>query len=861
MQLDTFPTPSAGMAGSPSEPDMARTEAAEINGQRPLAVDLEGGGGGALVGMLHAGFDVAASCDISPLCSEIISWNHRGPDRLVPGAAEVLPVTTDLHEADPLTLMTEWGVRPEEVRWIHASPPCQDHSYKGFRRRSGRGHDLLLVPLKWAQSCPNAYITVENVRGVQDSRRFKELLLGLREMGRETCVYEVNAAWYGVPQHRRRVWLVSAPPGLPCPAVPAPTCDPMRPRTWAWAMTSPRPIEEVDDNRFLRGTPWHRCLLPRIPPEGTSADITDPETRSWLLLRYADRLLKFIKRLQVRRPVPCVLTSPLINRLLTHCHPFLNRASTVREMARFQAFPDAYIFPPNIHDAYRIIGEAVPPPMAEAFGLEILRAMGEPGGASRPCMASDHDAASQVTVPPQGYSIICGDAASVLRRMPSGCAQCVITSPPYYGLRDYGVAGQIGNEPSPEEYFRRVRDVFVELLRVVVPDGVLWIVVGETYRNGSPLRLSDRLIDELVESGWIFVSRNIWSKPNPVPQGVRNRPVLSHEYILQFARQRRFRCDFHPLRQPAVTKPHSHGRGRHQWIEGSATQRAASEEPERVWAKDGLRAFRSVWTITNRRCPVPHVAPFPAELAVPPILSSSAPGELVLDPFMGSGTVGVVTLRHGRRFCGIDLNAQNCEMAQQRIQSSLLATAAGATDQPCDTPRRPASSVEWYTPASIFRALGLKFDLDPASPGETIVPWIPVARCLTRKEDGLAQEWSGRVWLNPPFGRGVGEWVQRFADHHNGVMLLPSNTETQWFHQHVLRCDALLFVKRRISFVPGNGNGKAGSPDFGCLLVACGSRCVEALRHCGLGLFVDLKGGGTASGLDLRGRSGRGGAA
>lgn len=282
-----------------------------------------------------------------------------------------------------------------------------------------------------------------------------------------------------------------------------------------------------------------------------------------------------------------------------------------------------------------------------------------------------------IAIPREGYDLFCGDAASVLQRMPAHCAQCIATSPPYYGLRDYRAADQIGREPTVDAYIERLATVFLELRRVLAADGVCWVVIGEKYRNGMSLRLSDRLIDAMTKDGWLFVSRNIWFKPNPLPENVSKRPAQSHEYLLQFVQSAVYKCDFRPLRVQAKTMPHSHGGGRHAIIEGSGARDAAARQSKRIWAKDGKRAFRSVLTVQIQPCPVPHVAAYPEELILPAVLSSCSSNDLVLDPFVGSGTTGIVALRSGRRFVGIDVNGSYCAMARERIDRALMVPTNG----------------------------------------------------------------------------------------------------------------------------------------------------------------------------------------
>ena len=155
---------------------------------------------------------------------------------------------------------------------------------------------------------------------------------------------------------------------------------------------------------------------------------------------------------------------------------------------------------------------------------------------------------------------------------------------------------------------------------------------------------------------------------------------------------------------------------------------------------------------------------------------------------------------------------------------------------------RAGGPTEWYTPPDIFTALAMTFDLDPCSPGASIVPWIPARTHYTKADDGLQQAWHGRVWLNPPYGPGLERWLQRFTDHRNGIALVFARTDTQWFHTYAARADALCFTRGRIRFVsPAVPRTDGTGPGCGSVLLAQGNPCVESLRRSGLGLLIDLR--------------------
>lgn len=141
---------------------------------------------------------------------------------------------------------------------------------------------------------------------------------------------------------------------------------------------------------------------------------------------------------------------------------------------------------------------------------------------------------------------------------------------------------------------------------------------------------------------------------------------------------------------------------------------------------------------------------------------------------------------------------------------------------------RGNQNVDWYTPSWVFERLGLQFDLDPCQP-ESGVPWIPAARWYTLLDDGLVSPWTGRVWLNPPYGKHTAAWLAKMHEHRNGVALVFARTDCAWFHDSVAQADAILFLRGRIRFVDGLGVTQGGGPGSGSMLVAWGQDCVSAL--------------------------------
>ncbi len=258
--------------------------------------------------------------------------------------------------------------------------------------------------------------------------------------------------------------------------------------------------------------------------------------------------------------------------------------------------------------------------------------------------------------------LIMGDAHAVLDAMPAKSVQTVITSPPYWSLRDYGIDGQIGLEASVYDFIDALADLFDSVQRVLKDDGTLWLNIGDSYTSGgrtwrapdkkNAARAMDqrpatpeglkpkdligvpwRLAFALQERGWFLRSDIIWNKPNCQPESVRDRPTRSHEYVFLLSRSERYLYNVDAVRGP------------------------------------NDRRVRTVWDVKTQ--PVPeasgHFATFPTALVDPCVLMGSNVGDVVLDPFMGSGTTALSAGLLGRRFAGIELNPDYLEMTRQRL--------------------------------------------------------------------------------------------------------------------------------------------------------------------------------------------------
>jgi len=298
------------------------------------------------------------------------------------------------------------------------------------------------------------------------------------------------------------------------------------------------------------------------------------------------------------------------------------------------------------------------------------------------------------------YDIRQGQALDELRELPDESAQTCVTSPPYWGLRDYDVDGQLGLEDTPEKYVDRLVGIFQEVRRVLADDGTLWLNLGDSYANkggsgpqgdngaradrtytadeapekmGPTLKPKDlvgipwRVAFALQEAGWWLRSDIIWHKPNPMPESVQDRPTSSHEHIFLLAKSEQYFYDADAIGEPLEGEPHAPGNKTH----GRITPDNCVDEPDRVWGERGWKNKRNVWEVTTKPYPDAHFAVYPPDLIEPCILAGSAEGDTVLDPFAGSGTTGAVAARHGRDFVGIELNDEYIDMANCRIAGAL----------------------------------------------------------------------------------------------------------------------------------------------------------------------------------------------
>ena len=298
-------------------------------------------------------------------------------------------------------------------------------------------------------------------------------------------------------------------------------------------------------------------------------------------------------------------------------------------------------------------------------------------------------------------TILYGDCRETLKNLTNSSVQMCVTSPPYYGLRDYGgEKNQIGQEQSPEDFIDELVKVFREVRRILKDDGTLWLNIGDSYYNYRPSKgksypkqtvsktkqdlpdysskrnnkLSNLKEKDLIgipwmlafalrADGWYLRQDIIWHKPNPMPESVKDRCTKSHEYIFLLSKSKKYYYD-----NEAIKEPVKQDWGTRNRANGKYHNSGSGLQPHSGLTKSyTTKNKRSVWSITNKPYKQAHFATFPPDLIVPPILAGSKKGDIVLDPFMGSGTTGMVAKQHGRYFIGCELHDDYSELIRQRM--------------------------------------------------------------------------------------------------------------------------------------------------------------------------------------------------
>jgi site-specific DNA-methyltransferase (adenine-specific) len=311
-----------------------------------------------------------------------------------------------------------------------------------------------------------------------------------------------------------------------------------------------------------------------------------------------------------------------------------------------------------------------------------------------------------------GVTIHNGDCIEVLRTIPDESVQCCVTSPPYWGLRDYGHDGQIGLEATPGAYVGRMVEVFREVRRVLREDGTLWLNLGDSYtagagnRNGmnsSSLQGSKdhgrgcmsekplsgissglsakqlvgipwRVAFALQADGWYLRQDIIWHKPNPMPESVTDRCTKAHEYVFLMAKSQRYYYDAEAISEAGAWCGKQLGivRGKKVRAESMGRKPSGNEVAGADATSPDRRNRRSVWTVCTKPYSGAHFAVMPPDLVKPCILAGCPEGGVVLDPFMGSGTVAAVAQDAGRRAIGIELNPEYCKLIAKRFKQRRI---------------------------------------------------------------------------------------------------------------------------------------------------------------------------------------------
>lgn len=303
--------------------------------------------------------------------------------------------------------------------------------------------------------------------------------------------------------------------------------------------------------------------------------------------------------------------------------------------------------------------------------------------------------------------ILVGNNIDRIKELADNSVQCVVTSPPYWGLRDYGADGQIGLEESPSVFIENLCKVFDEIWRVLKDDGTLWVNLGDSYAGsgkGSPgnfgkhapsgsarhlehkhsgivpdgLKAKDlvgipwRFAFAMQDRGWYLRQDIIWHKPNPMPESVTDRCTKSHEYIFLLSKKPKYYFNNEPIREPIKETNSGKINGvRARTASGPLGGENQNNMETRIYSEIKGANKRSVWAVTTKPYKEAHFATYPPDLIEPCILAGSKEGDLVLDPFSGSGTTGEVALRHNRHYIGLELNPEYAEISRKRISEAI----------------------------------------------------------------------------------------------------------------------------------------------------------------------------------------------
>lgn len=295
--------------------------------------------------------------------------------------------------------------------------------------------------------------------------------------------------------------------------------------------------------------------------------------------------------------------------------------------------------------------------------------------------------------------VIVGDNRETLRNLPDQSVQTVVTSPPYWGLRDYGEDDQIGLEQTPQEFIEQLCLVFDEIWRVLKDDGTVWVNLGDSYAqsgqggggsygnerpgwtsNGRKapqgLKQKDlvgipwRFAFAMQDRGWYLRQDIIWAKPNPMPESVTDRCTKSHEYIFLLTKKPKYYFDNEAIKEDSIWSNDARAGAGRLAYEGKRQGQDGTGQEAFVTITD-KRNKRSVWTVNTKPYKEAHFAVYPTELIEPCILAGSKEGDIILDPFSGSGTTGEVALKHGRNYIGLELNPEYAKLSEKRLTDAI----------------------------------------------------------------------------------------------------------------------------------------------------------------------------------------------
>jgi site-specific DNA-methyltransferase (adenine-specific) len=282
--------------------------------------------------------------------------------------------------------------------------------------------------------------------------------------------------------------------------------------------------------------------------------------------------------------------------------------------------------------------------------------------------------------------VLLGDVRHVLLNIPYNSIQAIVTSPPYFGHRNYTnedvCEQEIGREKCLSDYVNNIVECFDVMKTKLKEDGLLWLNLADTYKNKELLGVPWRVAFALKDRGWILRSDIIWKKPNAMPSCIKNRPTTDHEYIFLFSKSSEYYYDANSIREPHITfseKSKMKGGRNHLGKRNGTPENGKNAGNQNLHNGRWDQAFhpqgrnkRTVWEIPLGKFRDAHFAVYPEALVETCILASTKKGDIVFDPFTGSGTTGVVALKNGKNFIGCDLVKKYQEMAQKRIDEILI---------------------------------------------------------------------------------------------------------------------------------------------------------------------------------------------